>query len=235
MPDHEQAYQELLAALAGAFRSLKDPDCAGLLGPRVPGGTLTQGARVPGTSLELEPALAAFNLGAMMNGAALAAILPVADYLARKAHNEASAPLRVSDVLAAMHQARANLRSECAIAGVMHLLGAGVDELSAAMQLDRPAHPGASAGRRACAEAAAYAVQVSFQVMAGASPASLKIHRPAAPEVPRGCALHQDFAASVDALFPVRQAALIHLRIADRASVGAMPVHEFVALLVRNG
>ena len=200
----------------------------------MPGGTLTQGARVPGTSLELEPALAAFNLGAMMNGAALAAILPVADYLARKAHNEASAPLRVGDVLAAMHQARAMLRSECAIAGVMHLLGAGVEKLSAAMQLDRPA-PGAPAGRRACAEAAAYAVQVSLQVMGGASPASLKIHRPASPEVPRRCALHQDFAASVDALFPVRQAALIHLRIADRASVAAMPVHEFVALLVRNG
>jgi hypothetical protein len=201
----------------------------------VPGATLTQGARVPGTSLELEPARAAFNLGAMMDGAALAAILPVADYLARKAHNEATAPPLLRDVLAAICEARHLPPADGAIAGVMHLLGASRSQLAAALQLDRHPIAAAPASRRSCGEAAAQAVRISFRVMAGAaeSPAIQPGRSPAGPIAAR--APGDDFAASVEALFPVPQAALIRERIANRISIDATPVHEFVALLVRNG
>ena len=190
---------------------------------------------MPGTSLELEPARAAFNLGAMMHGAALAAILPVADYLARKAHNEATEPPLLRDVLAAISETRHLPPAQCAIAGVMHLLGASREQLAVALHLDRPTLADAPAGRRACGEAAAQAVRISFRVMSGA-PDALASHpdrSSAGPGLARG--LPDDFAASVAALFPLTQATLIRARIADRARIAATPVHEFVALLVRNG
>ena len=72
-----------------------------MLGPVVPGATMAGGARVPGTSYELDPVQAAFNIGAMIrwldfNDTWLAAewghpsdnlggILAVADWQARKA------------------------------------------------------------------------------------------------------------------------------------------------------
>ena len=76
----------LMHALGRACLALRDPDCAPLLGPPVPGATLPLGARVPGTSLELDPASAAFNLGAMIRGERacpadhVAAALAAADY-----------------------------------------------------------------------------------------------------------------------------------------------------------
>jgi 2-methylcitrate dehydratase len=79
------------------------------------------GARVPGTSYELDPVQAAFNIGAMIrwldfNDTWLAAewghpsdslggILAVADYLARKAVMEGKAPPTVRDVLTGMIKA----------------------------------------------------------------------------------------------------------------------------------
>jgi len=70
-----------------------------LMGPVVPGATLSNGARVPGTAYELDPINAAFNIGAMIrwldfndtwlaaSGAIppinLGAILALADYLSR--------------------------------------------------------------------------------------------------------------------------------------------------------
>ena len=99
--DSETAYQTayycLLDTLACGFQALKYPACTKLLGPVVPGATLARGARVPGTSYELDPVTAAFNIGAMIrwldfNDTWLAAewghpsdnlggILAVADYL----------------------------------------------------------------------------------------------------------------------------------------------------------
>ncbi len=85
--------------LACGFQALKYPACTKLMGPVVPGATLTNGARVPGTAYELDPITAAFNIGAMIrwldfNDTWLAAewghpsdnlggILAVADYLSR--------------------------------------------------------------------------------------------------------------------------------------------------------
>ena len=114
----ETARYCLIEALAGAFMTLRDPQRAVLIGPLVPGALMPGGARVPGTSLELDPAQAAFCTGLMFchlpgadHGAAVsrgcaadsfAAILAAADYRARKAVMEGKSPPRVRDVLAAV-------------------------------------------------------------------------------------------------------------------------------------
>jgi 2-methylcitrate dehydratase PrpD len=112
------AYYCLLDALACAFQSLQQAACTRLLGPVVPGATMTFGARVPGTSLQLDPVQAAFNLGAMIGwcnqqDAALAtprghladtvpALLCMADFQARKALAEGRVPACGRDVLAVL-------------------------------------------------------------------------------------------------------------------------------------
>ncbi len=111
----------LMDTLACGFQALKYPACRKLLGPVVPGAVMPGGARVPGTSFELEPVQAAFNIGAMIrwldfNDTWLAAewghpsdnlggILAVADYLARIAVMSGKAPPTVRDVLTAMIKA----------------------------------------------------------------------------------------------------------------------------------
>jgi 2-methylcitrate dehydratase len=123
--DSAQAYETarycLMDTLACGFQALKFPACTRLLGPVVPGAMMPGGARVPGTSFELDPVQAAFNIGAMVrwldfNDTWLAAewghpsdnlggILAVADYLARKAVMEGAGPPTVRDVLTAMIKA----------------------------------------------------------------------------------------------------------------------------------
>ena len=65
--DSQEAYDTarymLLDSLACAMLAMKFPDCVKHLGPLVPGGEIAGGARVPGTSFELDPAQAAFNIG----------------------------------------------------------------------------------------------------------------------------------------------------------------------------
>jgi 2-methylcitrate dehydratase len=118
---YETAHYCLMDTLACGFQALDYPACTRLLGPVVPGATLAGGARVPGTSYELEPVMAAFNIGAMnrwldFNDTWLAAewghpsdnlggILAVADYLSRKARAEGGKPLSMHDVLTAMIKA----------------------------------------------------------------------------------------------------------------------------------
>ncbi len=111
----------LMDTLACGFQALDYPACTGLLGPVVQGATMPGGSRVPGTSYELDPVQAAFNIGAMVrwldfNDTWLAAewghpsdnlggILAVADYLDRKNLAEGKAPITVRDVLVAMVKA----------------------------------------------------------------------------------------------------------------------------------
>jgi len=111
----------LMDTLACGFMALKYPACRRLLGPVVPGAVMAGGARVPGTSFELDPVQAAFNIGAMIrwldfNDTWLAAewghpsdnlggILAVADYVARQALMTGKAPPTVRDVLTAMIKA----------------------------------------------------------------------------------------------------------------------------------
>ena len=56
----------LLDALGCAFDALSYPECTKLLGPVWPGTIVRNGARVPGTQLELDPVAAAFALGSMV-------------------------------------------------------------------------------------------------------------------------------------------------------------------------
>ncbi len=113
----ETAHYCLMDTLACGFQALDYPACTKLMGPVVPGATLAGGARVPGTSYELDPVLAAFNIGAMnrwldFNDTWLAAewghpsdnlggILAVADYLSRQARAAGKSPLTMKDVLTA--------------------------------------------------------------------------------------------------------------------------------------
>ena len=111
----------LLDSLGCALLALDFPACSKLIGPSVPGATLTDGARVPGTDLSLDPIQAAFCFGTMVRwldyndtwlaaewghpSDNLGAILMVADWLSRRRPPEGQPPLSIRDVLNAMIQA----------------------------------------------------------------------------------------------------------------------------------
>jgi 2-methylcitrate dehydratase len=111
----------LMDTLACGFQALKYEACTRLLGPVVPGATMIGGARVPGTSYELDPVQAAFNIGCMIrwldfNDTWLAAewghpsdnlggILAAADWRSRTHVAEGRRALTVRDVLTAMIKA----------------------------------------------------------------------------------------------------------------------------------
>jgi 2-methylcitrate dehydratase len=111
----------LMDTLGCGLEALEYPACTKLLGPIVPGTVVPNGARVPGTSYELDPVQAAFNIGTMIrwldfNDTWLAAewghpsdnlggILAVADWLSRVAQAEARAPVTMRRVLEAMIKA----------------------------------------------------------------------------------------------------------------------------------
>jgi 2-methylcitrate dehydratase len=118
---YETARYCLLDTLGCGLQALDFPACTKLLGPVVPGLTMEKGARVPGTSYELDPVQAAFNIGAMIrwldfNDTWLAAewghpsdnlggILAVADWLARRSPKDGGQTLTMRDVLTAMIKA----------------------------------------------------------------------------------------------------------------------------------
>jgi len=110
----------LLDSLGCALLALNYPECVKLLGPVVPGAVQTGGARVPGTSYELDPVTAAFNIGCLIrwldyNDTWLAAewghpsdnfggILATADYLNRRqapSSEKSFRALTLRDVMAA--------------------------------------------------------------------------------------------------------------------------------------
>src|ERR1700734_764086 len=113
---YETARYCLLDTLGCGLQALEFPACTKLLGPVVPGLTMQRGARVPGTSFELDPVTAAFNIGTIIrwldfNDTWLAAewghpsdnlggILAVSDWLTRN-----SRKLTMRDVLTAMIKA----------------------------------------------------------------------------------------------------------------------------------
>jgi 2-methylcitrate dehydratase len=108
-------------ALGCGFLALQYPQCTKLLGPIVPGTSVPQGARVPGTPFVLDPILAAFNIGTMVRwldfndtwlaaewghpSDNLGAILAVADYESRKRISQRKKPFSMRDVLTAMIKA----------------------------------------------------------------------------------------------------------------------------------
>jgi 2-methylcitrate dehydratase len=118
---YETARYCLLDTLGCGLQALEYPACTKLLGPVVPGLTMQNGTRVPGTKYELDPVQGAFNIGAMIrwldfNDTWLAAewghpsdnlggILAVADWLSRRSPNDGGKHLTMRDVLTAMIQA----------------------------------------------------------------------------------------------------------------------------------
>ena len=62
----ETARYNLIDTLGCGLLALRYSDCIRRLGPIVPGATLVNGARVPGTDWQLEPVHTAFNIGAMI-------------------------------------------------------------------------------------------------------------------------------------------------------------------------
>jgi 2-methylcitrate dehydratase len=123
--DSAEAYRTahycLLDTLGCGFEALTYPACTKLLGPIVPGTIVPNGAKVPGTSYQLDPVQAAFNLGAMIrwldfNDTWLAAewghpsdnlggILMTADWLSRNAIAAGREPPTMQHVLTAMIKA----------------------------------------------------------------------------------------------------------------------------------
>lgn len=110
----EAAGSRLIEALARLLESTREPACVAWLGPIVPGATMAGGARVPGTSYDLDPAQAAFNIALLMSwpgGAAdapraacesqplEAALLAVGDYLARRTVALGGSPFTVGQLI----------------------------------------------------------------------------------------------------------------------------------------
>jgi 2-methylcitrate dehydratase len=114
----ETARYCLMDTLGCGFEALEYPACTKLLGPLVPGTIVPNGAKVPGTSHQLDPVQAAFNIGTMIrwldfNDTWLAAewghpsdnlggILAVADWLSRNALSVGKKPLTMQAVLTGM-------------------------------------------------------------------------------------------------------------------------------------
>jgi len=118
---YETARYCLIDTLACGLEAVEYPACTKLLGPVVPGTVVPNGARVPGTSFQLDPVQAAFNIGAMIrwldfNDTWLAAewghpsdnlggILATADWLSRDAIASGRPALTMRNVLTAMIKA----------------------------------------------------------------------------------------------------------------------------------
>lgn len=110
----------LMDTLGCGFEALSYPACTKLLGPVVAGTIVPNGSKVPGTQFQLDPILAAFNIGTMVrwldfNDTWLAAewghpsdnlggILATADYLSRT-RKDSDPVITMRDVLIAMIKA----------------------------------------------------------------------------------------------------------------------------------
>src|SRR5437899_1625972 len=118
---YDTARNCLIDTLGCGLEALEYPACTKLLGPIIPGTTVPNGAKVPGTQFQLDPVQAAFNIGAMIRWLAfnatwlaaewghpsdnLGAILATADWLSRNAVAAGKPPLTMKDVLTAMTKA----------------------------------------------------------------------------------------------------------------------------------
>ncbi|MGV8880360.1 MAG: bifunctional 2-methylcitrate dehydratase/aconitate hydratase [Sphingobacteriaceae bacterium] len=115
------AHYCLLDTLGCGFEALTYPACTKLLGPIVQGTIVPNGAKVPGTTFQLDPVQAAFNIGTIIrwldfNDTWLAAewghpsdnlggILATADWLSRTAVANGKSALMMKDVLESMIKA----------------------------------------------------------------------------------------------------------------------------------
>lgn len=119
---YETAKYCLMDTIGTGLLALNFPACTKLLGPVVEGAEFRPlGAKIPGTSYQLEPERAAFNVGAMVRwldfndtwlaaewghpSDNLGAIWAVCDYMSRKNISQGKKPLNIKDALSAMIKA----------------------------------------------------------------------------------------------------------------------------------
>ena len=118
---YETAWHCLLDTIGCGLEALEYPACTKLLGPIVPGTTVLNGVKVPGTDYVLDPVQGAFNIGAMIRwldfndtwlaaewghpSDNLGAILATADWLSRNRIANGAEPLLMNEVLTAMIKA----------------------------------------------------------------------------------------------------------------------------------
>lgn len=112
----------LMDTIGTGLLALNFPACTKLLGPVVEGAEFRPlGAKIPGTSYQLEPERAAFNVGTMVRwldfndtwlaaewghpSDNLGAIWAVCDYMSRKNISQGKKPLSIKDALSAMIKA----------------------------------------------------------------------------------------------------------------------------------
>ncbi|MEJ0047745.1 MAG: bifunctional 2-methylcitrate dehydratase/aconitate hydratase [Rhodospirillales bacterium] len=111
----------LMDTLGCGLEALSYPACTKLMGPLVPGTVVPHGARVPGTQFQLDPVMAAFNIGCMIRwldfndtwlaaewghpSDNLGAILAVADWQSRVAVAAGKPALTMREVLTGMIKA----------------------------------------------------------------------------------------------------------------------------------
>ncbi|MHA2293096.1 MAG: bifunctional 2-methylcitrate dehydratase/aconitate hydratase [Candidatus Hodarchaeales archaeon] len=125
LPDSDEAYNTarlcLMDSIGSAVLALRFPECAKMIGPVVPGTAVPNGARIPGTTYELDPITAAFNIGVLIRwldyndtwlaaewghpSDNLGAILGLGDYLSRKNIANGLEPLTMRDIFTWMIKA----------------------------------------------------------------------------------------------------------------------------------
>ncbi|MDQ0189377.1 bifunctional 2-methylcitrate dehydratase/aconitate hydratase [Alicyclobacillus cycloheptanicus] len=115
------AHLTMLDAIGCGILALQYPACTRHLGPLVEGTVVPHAARVPGTNYELDPVLAAFDIGSMIRwldyndtwlakewghpSDNLGGILALCDHESRVRTTRGEPPLTVADVLTALVQA----------------------------------------------------------------------------------------------------------------------------------
>jgi 2-methylcitrate dehydratase len=124
-PDSDEAYNTarlcLMDSIGGAVLALRFPECTKMLGPVVPGTVVPHGSRIPGTTYELDPITAAFNIGVLIRwldyndtwlaaewghpSDNLGAILGLADHISRKNIVNGLEPLTMRDIFTWMIKA----------------------------------------------------------------------------------------------------------------------------------
>src|SRR5438093_10784229 len=135
---YETARYCLIDTLGCGLEALEYPACTKLLGPIVPGTSIQNGARVPGTQFQLDPVQAALNIGATIrwldfNDTWLAAewghpsdnlggILATADWLSRNAVAAGRSPLPMQAVLPALIKAH-EIQGIIALENRLHRVG----------------------------------------------------------------------------------------------------------------
>jgi len=114
----DSARLSFIDAIGHGIFALRSPECTKHLGPIINGTIVPGGARVPGTSYQLDPAKCAFDISCMTSwlnidqvcignepgypGENLGAILAVADYISMQRMSSGYAPLSMHNILTAL-------------------------------------------------------------------------------------------------------------------------------------